>query len=79
MTGAADPADRSAPRSRLFRKYLYSFVALAFATLAVNSALDGWFSFSEQKLLLAAIQREQAASAATQITQFIGRIELELN
>ena len=79
MTGAADPADRSAPRSRLFRKYLYSFVALAFATLAVNSALDGWFSFSEQKLLLAAIQREQAASAATQISQFIGRIEVELN
>ncbi|WP_213029878.1 hypothetical protein, partial [Acinetobacter baumannii] len=59
--------------------YLYSFVALAFATLAVNSAIDAWFSFSEQKLLLAAIQREQAASAATQISQFIGRIELELN
>lgn len=79
MTDTADSAGRSAPRSRLFRKYLYSFVALAFATLAVNSALDGWFSFGEQKLLLAAIQREQAASAATQISQFIGRIEVELN
>lgn len=79
MTGAADSADRSAPRSRLFRKYLYSFVALAFATLAVNSALDAWFSFGEQKLLLAATQRVQAASAATQISQFIGQIEVELN
>jgi signal transduction histidine kinase/DNA-binding response OmpR family regulator len=79
VTGAADSADRSAPRSRLFRKYLYSFVALAFATLAVNSALDAWFSFGEQKLLLAAIQREQAASAATQISQFISQIEVELN
>lgn len=78
MTGAAS-ADRSAPRSRLFRKYLYSFVALAFATLAVNSGLDAWFSFGEQKLLLAAIQREQAASAATQINQFIGQIEVELD
>lgn len=79
MTGAADPADRRAPRSRLFRKYLYSFLMLAFATLAVNGALDAWFSFSEQKLLLAAIQREQAASAATQISQFTGQIEVELN
>ena len=79
MTGAANPADRSAPRSRLFRKYVYSFVALAFATLAVNSGLDAWFSFGEQKLLLAATQREQAASAATQISQFIGQIEVELN
>jgi signal transduction histidine kinase/HPt (histidine-containing phosphotransfer) domain-containing protein len=79
VTDTADSADQSAPRNRLFRKYLYSFVALAFATLAVNSALDAWFSFGEQKLLLAAIQREQAASAATQISQFIGQIEVELN
>jgi signal transduction histidine kinase/DNA-binding NarL/FixJ family response regulator len=79
VTGATDSADRSAPRNRLFRKYLYSFVALAFATLAVNSALDAWFSFGEQKLLLAATQREQVASAATQISQFIGQIEVELN
>lgn len=79
MTATAYSADRSAPRSRLFRKYLYSFVALAFATLAVNGAFDAWFSYSEQKLLLAAIQREQAASAATQINQFIGQIEVELN
>ena len=79
MTGAAGSGDRSAPRSRLFRKYLYSFLALAFATLAVSGALDAWFSFSEQKLLLAAVQREQAASAATQISQFTGQIEVELN
>jgi signal transduction histidine kinase/HPt (histidine-containing phosphotransfer) domain-containing protein/ActR/RegA family two-component response regulator len=79
VTDTAHAADRSAPRSRLFRKYLYSFVALAFGTLAANSALDAWFSFGEQKLLLAATQREQAASAATQISQFIGQIEVELN
>jgi len=66
------------PPGRLFRKYLYSIVALAFAALAINTGFDVWFSYREQKQLLAATQREQAASAAIQIGQFIGQIENQI-
>nr|WP_249811071.1 hybrid sensor histidine kinase/response regulator [Bradyrhizobium sp. 149] len=62
----------------MFRKYLYSIVALAFAALAINTGFDVWFSYREQKQLLAATQREQAASAAIQIGQFIGQIENQI-
>lgn len=66
------------PPGRLFRKYLYAIVALAFAALAINTGFDVWFSYREQKQLLAATQREQAASAAIQIGQFIGQIENQI-
>ncbi|MDE5440990.1 response regulator [Bradyrhizobium sp. CSA207] len=66
------------PPGRLFRKYLSSIVALACAALAINTAFDVWFSYREQKQLLAATQREQAASAAIQIGQFIGQIENQI-
>jgi len=66
------------PPGRLFRKYLYSIVALAFAALAINTGFDVWFSYREQKQLLAANQREQAASAAIQIGQFISQIETQV-
>ena len=73
-----DQADLRPPPGRLFRKYLYSIVALAFAALAINTGFDVWFSYREQKQLLAATQREQAASAAIQIGQFIGQIENQI-
>ncbi|MEY9359861.1 hypothetical protein ABH994_002582 [Bradyrhizobium yuanmingense] len=76
-----DPGDQEpsrTPSGRLFRKYLYSIVALAFAALAINTSFDVWFSYREQKQLLAATQREQAASAAIQIGQFIGQIENQI-
>jgi signal transduction histidine kinase/ActR/RegA family two-component response regulator/HPt (histidine-containing phosphotransfer) domain-containing protein len=66
------------PPGRLFRKYLYAIVALAFTALAINTGFDVWFSYREQKQLLAATQREQAASAAIQIGQFIGQIENQI-
>ena len=78
MNEATDQGHSRAPPGRLFRKYLYSIVALAFAALAINTGFDVWFSYSEQKQLLAAIQREQSASAAIQIGQFIGQIESQL-
>ncbi|MBR0714743.1 hybrid sensor histidine kinase/response regulator [Bradyrhizobium liaoningense] len=78
MNETNDEGRATPPPSRLFRKYLYSFVALAFAALAVNTTLDVWFSYREQKQLLAAIQREQASSAAIQIGQFISQIESQL-
>jgi hypothetical protein len=78
VSEAADQKHSRAPPGRLFRKYLYSIVALAFAALAINTGFDVWFSYTEQKQLLAAIQREQSASAAIQIGQFIGQIEGQL-
>lgn len=78
MNETADQGHLRTPPGRLFRKYLYSIVALAFAALAINTGFDVWFSYREQKQLLAATQREQAASAAIQIGQFIGQIENQI-
>jgi signal transduction histidine kinase/CheY-like chemotaxis protein/HPt (histidine-containing phosphotransfer) domain-containing protein len=75
---AIDQGYLRTPPGRLFRKYLYSIVALAFAALAINTGFDVWFSYREQKQLLAATQREQAASAAIQIGQFVGQIENQI-
>ncbi|WP_342731888.1 ATP-binding protein [Bradyrhizobium sp. B117] len=78
MNDQVDQGHLRTPPGRLFRKYLVSIVALAFAALAINTGFDVWFSYREQKQLLAAIQREQAASAAIQIGQFIGQIENQI-
>lgn len=78
MNGQVDQGHLRTPPGRLFRKYLYAIVALAFAALAINTGFDVWFSYREQKQLLAATQREQAASAAIQIGQFIGQIENQI-
>ncbi|WP_314945016.1 hybrid sensor histidine kinase/response regulator [Bradyrhizobium cosmicum] len=78
MNEQVDQGHLRTPSGRLFRKYLYSIVALAFAALAINTGFDVWFSYREQKQLLAATQREQAASAAIQIGQFIGQIENQI-
>lgn len=78
MNEQVDQGHLRTPPGRLFRKYLYAIVALAFAALAINTGFDAWFSYREQKQLLAATQREQAASAAIQIGQFIGQIENQI-
>lgn len=78
MNETADQGPLRTPPGRLFRKYLYSIVALVFAALAINTGFDVWFSYREQKQLLAATQREQAASAAIQIGQFVGQIESQI-
>ena len=74
----AGPVPRTAPRGRLFRKYVVSFVAVVAVALVTNSAIDIWFSYSEQKRLLIGIQREQAESAAAKIAQFVGEIERQI-
>ncbi|PJG56128.1 ATPase [Bradyrhizobium forestalis] len=78
MNEPADQEPLRTPPGRLFRKYLYAIVALVFAALAISTGFDVWFSYREQKQLLAATQREQAASAAIQIGQFIGQIENQI-
>src|SRR5438270_8534372 len=66
------------PRGRLFRKYVLLIVGLVSLVLLVNSALDFWFSYDENKAALFRIQQEKAGSAARRIEQFVDEIERQL-
>ena len=63
---------------RLFRKYAAIFVAVVCLALVTNGAFDMWFSYQEQKNLLVQIQRGQAESAASSISQFVEEIEAQM-
>src|SRR5262245_22046710 len=62
-------------RGRLFRKYVALLMAVVSVALIANSLLDIWFTYHEQKDLLARIHRGQAEAAAQRISQFVGEIE----
>src|ERR1700730_16144455 len=66
------------PRGRLFRKYVLLIVGLVSLVLLLNSALDFWFSYEENKAALFRIQQEKAGSAARRIEQFVDEIERQL-
>src|SRR5262249_41003330 len=74
-TGGVPPHARS---GRLFRKYATIFVAAVCLALVNNGAFDMWFSYQEQKALLVQIQRGQAESAASSISQFVEEIEAQM-
>ena len=74
-TGGVPPHARS---GRLFRKYATIFLAIVCLALVTNGAFDMWFSYQELKGLLIQIQREQAESAASKISQFVEEIEAQL-
>src|SRR6266511_2419360 len=63
---------------RLFRKYAITFVAAVCLALVTNGAVDMWFSYQEQKALLVQVQRGQAESAASKISQFVEEIEAQM-
>jgi GAF domain-containing protein/HAMP domain-containing protein len=65
-------------RGRLFRKYVLLIVGLVSLVLLLNSALDFWFSYEENKTALFRIQQEKAGSAAHRIEQFVDEIERQL-
>jgi signal transduction histidine kinase/CheY-like chemotaxis protein len=73
--GGVPPHARS---GRLFRKYATIFVAAVCLALVTNGAFDMWFSYQEQKALLVQIQRGQAESAASMISQFVEEIEAQM-
>src|SRR6516165_6817028 len=73
-----DRAAASSPRGRLFRKYVLLFIGLVSLVLLVNSALDFWFTYDENKAALFRIQQEKAGSAASRIEQFVDEIERQL-
>src|SRR5437588_10376602 len=66
------------PRGRLFRKYVLLIVGLVSLVLLINSSLDFWLSYDENKAALFRIQQEKAGSAARRIEQFIDEIERQL-
>src|SRR6266436_2710941 len=74
-TGGVPPHARS---GRLFRKYATTFVAAVCLALVTNGAFDMWFSYEEQKALLVQIQRGQAESAASSISQFVEEIKAQM-
>ena len=73
---AAGPV--SHPRGRLVRKYALLFIALVGVALVVNSALDFWFSYQENKAALVRVQQEKADAAAQRIEQFVDEIERQI-
>jgi signal transduction histidine kinase/ActR/RegA family two-component response regulator len=74
-TGEAPPHARS---GRLFRKYAAIFVGAVCLALVTNGAFEMWFSYQELKALLVQVQRGQAESAASRISQFVGQIEAQI-
>jgi GAF domain-containing protein/HAMP domain-containing protein/anti-sigma regulatory factor (Ser/Thr protein kinase) len=74
----ADETAAIGPRGRLFRKYALLIVGLVSLVLLLNSALDFWFGYEENKAALFRIQQEKAGSAARRIEQFIDEIERQL-
>ena len=77
-TAHTDETAAIGPRGRLFRKYVLLIVGLVSLVLLLNSALDFWFSYEENKAALFGIQQEKAGSAARRIEQFVDEIERQL-
>src|SRR5262249_59924555 len=62
----------------LFRKYVALFLAVVCVALLSNGLLEIWFSYHEHRTALIRIQREQAAAAAKEISQFIEGIKSQV-
>jgi PAS domain S-box-containing protein len=74
----AVPGAAPRPRGRLLRKYSLLFIALVGAALIVNSALDFWFFYQENKDALLRVQQEKADAAAGRIAGFVDEIERQI-
>jgi len=70
--------DRLPIRQTLFWKYVVLFTLVTSAALVIDGLVDIWFTFRDHRATLVRIQREQAISAASKITQFIREIEAQL-
>jgi signal transduction histidine kinase len=66
------------PRRRLFTKYALLFIGLIGGALLINSGLDFWFSYQENKAALVRVQQEKAASAAQRIGEFVEEIKSQI-
>jgi signal transduction histidine kinase/CheY-like chemotaxis protein len=70
--------DRLVLRQTLFWKYVVLFGLVTSASLIVNGLVDIWFTVRDHRQVLFRIQKEQAVSAASKITQFVKEIEGQL-
>jgi signal transduction histidine kinase len=59
----------------LFRKYASLLVALVGGSLFINAGIEMYYSYSESRQALIAVQREKAYGAAAVIEQFVKEIE----
>ena len=65
-------------RSALFRKYVVLFAAVIGTALVANNLVNIWFTYGEYHDDTVRFQKEQAAAAASKISQFIKEIEGQL-
>ena len=65
-------------RSALFRKYVVLFAAVIGTALVANNLVNVWFTYREYHDDTVRFQKEQAAVAASKISQFIKEIEGQL-
>jgi signal transduction histidine kinase/CheY-like chemotaxis protein len=70
--------DRLAGRQTLFWKYVVLFTFVTGAALVIDGLVEIWFTFRDHRAALVRVQKEQAVSAASKITQFIREIEAQL-
>jgi signal transduction histidine kinase len=75
---ASSPELRGIKRGRLFRKYFLLILALVCGALLISGSIGLYFSYQENKIALASVQREKAIGAAARIEQFIRQIEQQL-
>ncbi len=62
----------------LFLKYVTLFVGLVAAVLVINSALDLYFVYKENRRASIEVQREKADAAAQKIESFVREIERQI-
>ena len=65
-------------RGGLFLKYAVALVGLVTFVLAMNGAVDAWFTYRDAKDALVRIQDEKAVAAAQRIEQFVAEIERQI-
>ena len=63
----------------LFGKYVVAFVGLVVVVLAVNGALETWFTYNDTIALLANAQSSKAEATARQIDRAVSDFERQIN
>ncbi len=66
-------------RGGLFGKYVASFVGLVVFVLAVNGALEMWYSYQSTKSALVRAQSDKAEAAAQRVDQFFAELERQIS
>jgi signal transduction histidine kinase len=78
QAAARQPAAGRQHRGQLFRKYFLLILGLVCGALIISGGVGLYFSYQENKVALASLQREKAIAAAARIEQFVRQIEQQL-